>query len=87
MNSEPGPHPEPPSDFRWSRAIYEHPDHLKVHGILYPARHNHTRSAVAIFDREGLPRIEVNRTVSWHPPEGDMRPRWPPFSTFTDSVL
>ena len=59
---------------RWSRAIYEHPDHLKVHGILYPARHNHTRAAVALFDREGLPRIEVNRTVSWYSSEGDMRP-------------
>jgi hypothetical protein len=58
---------------RWSRAIYEHPDHLKVHGILYPARHDHTRSAVALFDREGLPRLEVNRTVSWYSPEGDMR--------------
>jgi hypothetical protein len=58
---------------RWSRAIFEHPDRLKVHGILYPARHNHTRAAVALFDREGLPRIEVNRTVSWYLPEGDMR--------------
>jgi len=58
---------------RWSRAIYEHPDHLKIHGILYPARHNHARAAVALFDREGLPRIEVNRTVSWYSPEGDMR--------------
>jgi len=58
---------------RWSRAIYEHPDHLKVHGILYPARHNHTRLAVALFDREGLPRLEANRTVSGYSPEGDMR--------------
>jgi len=58
---------------RWSRAIYEHPDRLKVHGILYPARHNHTRSAVALFDREGLPRLEVNRTVSWYSLEADMR--------------
>jgi hypothetical protein len=58
---------------RWSRAIYEHPDRLRVHGILYPARHNHTRSAVALFDRDGLPRMEVNRTVSWYSPEGDMR--------------
>jgi hypothetical protein len=58
---------------RWSRAIYEHPDRLKVHGILYPARHNHTRAAVALFDRDGLPRIEVKRTVSRYSPEGDMR--------------
>lgn len=43
-----------------------------MHGILYPARHNHTRSAV-LFDREGLPRLEENRTVSWYSPEGDMR--------------
>jgi hypothetical protein len=57
----------------WSRAIYEHPDRLKLQGILYPARHNHTRSAVALFEREGLPRLEVNRTVSWYSPEGDMR--------------
>ena len=58
---------------RWSRAIYDHPDRLKVHGILYPARHNQAHAAVALFDREGLPRIEVNRTVSWYSPEGDMR--------------
>jgi hypothetical protein len=58
---------------RWSRAIYEHPDRLKLHGIFYPARHHHTRSAVALFDPEGLPRLEVNRTVSWYSPEGDMR--------------
>ena len=25
---------------RWSRVIYDHPDRLKVHGILYPARHD-----------------------------------------------
>jgi hypothetical protein len=59
--------------FAARRAIYEHPDHLKVHGILYPARQNHTRSAVALFDREGLARIEANQTVSWYSPEGDMR--------------
>jgi hypothetical protein len=58
---------------RWSRAIYEHPDRLKVHGILYPARPNHAHAAVALFDREGLPRLEVNRTVSWYSAEGDMR--------------
>jgi hypothetical protein len=57
----------------WSRAIYEHPDHLRVHGILYPARHNHARAAVALFDREGLPRLELNRSVSWYSPEDDMR--------------
>ena len=58
---------------RWSRAICQHPDRLKVHGILFPARHNHTRAAVALFDRKDLPRFEVNRTVSWYSPEGDMR--------------
>ena len=58
---------------RWSRAIYDHPDRLRVHGILYPARHNHTRSAVALFDCKGLPRLEVNRTVSWYSIEGEMR--------------
>ena len=43
--------------------------------FFYPARHNHTRSAVALFDREGLPPgSEVNRTVSWYSPEGDTRP-------------
>jgi hypothetical protein len=58
---------------RWSRAIYEHPDRLKVHGILYPARHNHTRSAVALFNREDLPRLEVNRTVPWYSHDDNMR--------------
>ena len=58
---------------RWSRAIYEHPDRLKAHGILYPARHDHTRSAVALFDRKDLPRLEVNRTVSWYSHHDDMR--------------
>jgi|NGEPerStandDraft_6_1074524.scaffolds.fasta_scaffold107749_1 hypothetical protein len=57
---------------RWSRAIYEHPD-LPVHGIVYPARHNHTRSAVAIFDRDSIPRLEVTRSVSWYSDEEDMR--------------
>jgi hypothetical protein len=57
----------------WSRAIYEHPDHLKVHGILYPARHNHARAAVALFERQGLPRLEVNRSVSWYSLESAMR--------------
>ena len=57
---------------RWSRAIYEHPD-LPVHGIVNPARHNHTRSAVAIFDRDSIPRLEVTRSVSWYSDEEDMR--------------
>jgi hypothetical protein len=57
---------------RWSRAIYEHPD-LTVHGILYPARHNHTRCAVAIFDRDSIPRLEITRSVSWYSDEEDMR--------------
>jgi hypothetical protein len=57
---------------RWSRAIYEHPD-LPVHGILYPARHNHTRCAVAIFDRDSIPRLEITRSVSWYSDEEDMR--------------
>ena len=58
---------------RWSRAIYDHPDRLKIHGIQYPARHNHTRTAVALFEREGLPRLEVNRTVSWYSPDEEIR--------------
>jgi hypothetical protein len=58
---------------RWSRAIYEHPDRIRIHGILYPARHNHTRSAVALFDREGLPRLEVNRTEPWYSVREEMR--------------
>jgi hypothetical protein len=38
---------------RWSRAIHEHPSAklAGIHGILYPARHDHTRHAVAIFNR------------------------------------
>jgi hypothetical protein len=58
---------------RWSRAIYDHSDRLKVHGILYPARHNHTRSAVALFDRIDLPRLELNRTVPWYSHDDEMR--------------
>jgi RES domain len=57
---------------RWSRAIYEHPD-LPVHGILYPARHNHTRCAVAIFDRDSVPRLEITRSVSWYSDEEEQR--------------
>src|SRR5664279_4112782 len=57
---------------RWSRAIYEHPD-LPAHGILYPARHNHTRCAVAIFDRDCMPRLEITRSVSWYSDEEEQR--------------
>jgi len=62
---------------RWSRAIYEHPyEHpdLPVHGVLYPARHNHTRCAVAIFDRDSIVRrLEVTRSVSWYSDEEEQR--------------
>lgn len=62
---------------RWSRAIYEHPyEHpdLPVHGIFYPARHNHTRCAVAIFDRDSIVRrLEVTRSVSWYSNEEEQR--------------
>src|SRR5580658_1680316 len=46
---------------RWSRAIYEHPSArlAGIHGILYPARHDHTRHALAIFNRVDLPRLEI----------------------------
>jgi hypothetical protein len=62
---------------RWSRAIYEHPcaGAGRVHGILYPARHNHTRQAVAIFDRDGLPRLEIVRTQPWYGTDRDDRSR------------
>jgi hypothetical protein len=50
----------------WSRAIYDHPDRPTVHGILYPARHNHTRAAVAVFNRSGVPRLEVIRSTPWY---------------------
>ncbi|HZO55254.1 MAG TPA: RES family NAD+ phosphorylase [Bryobacteraceae bacterium] len=33
----------------WSRALHTHP--VKADGILYPARHDPTRQAVALFDR------------------------------------
>ncbi|MBI2920220.1 MAG: RES family NAD+ phosphorylase [Planctomycetes bacterium] len=33
---------------KWSRAIYEHP--ARPDGLLYPARHDPSRIAVAIFD-------------------------------------
>lgn len=44
-----------------------------IHGILYPARHNHTRQAVAIFNRTDLPRLEIVRTQSWYEDEGESR--------------
>jgi hypothetical protein len=60
---------------RWSRAIYEHPSArlAGIHGILYPARHNHTRQAVAIFNRNNLPRLEIIRTHSWYGEDGEGR--------------
>jgi hypothetical protein len=58
---------------RWSRAIYEHPDRPRVHGILYPARHNHTRAAVAVFNRNGVPRLEVIRSIPWYSDEAEIR--------------
>jgi hypothetical protein len=58
---------------RWSRAIYEHPDRQGVHGILYPARHNHTRAAVAVFNRSGVPRLEVIRSIPWYSDEAEIR--------------
>src|SRR5664279_524205 len=61
---------------RWSRAIYEHPyEHpdLPVHGILYPARHNHTRCAVAIFDRYSISGLEITRSVLWYSDEEEQR--------------
>ena len=61
---------------RWSRAIYEHPyEHpdLPVHGILYPARHNHTRCAVAIFDRYSISRLEITRSISWYSDDEEQR--------------
>jgi len=59
----------------WSRAIYEHPiaKLSGVHGILYPARHNHTRQAVAIFNRKDLPRLEIVRSHSWYEQDSDSR--------------
>ncbi len=59
---------------RWSRAIYDHPTAklAGIHGILYPARHNHTRHAVAIFDRADLPRLEIIHTQPWYE-EGQSR--------------
>src|ERR1035437_6555819 len=61
---------------RWSRAIYEppyEPPDLPGHGIFYPARHNHTRCAVAIFDRDSIPRLEITRSVSWYSDEEEQR--------------
>jgi len=60
---------------RWSRAIYEHPSArlVGIHGILYPARHNHTRHAVAIFNRSDLPQLEIIRTCSWYAEDGEGR--------------
>ena len=60
---------------RWSRAIYEHPSAklAGIHGIFYPARHNHTRHAVAIFNRSDLPRLEIIRSRSWYGEDGESR--------------
>jgi hypothetical protein len=58
---------------RWSRAIHEHPDRPEVDGILYPARHNHTRAAVAVFSRSRVPRLEVIRSIPWYSDEEEMR--------------
>src|SRR6266545_2250459 len=53
---------------QWSRAIWEHPSARSagVHGILYPARHNHTRQAVAVFNRRDLPMLEIRSSHSWY---------------------
>src|SRR5437899_3305868 len=53
----------------WARAFYEHsyaPD-----GILYPARHDNNRAAVAVFDR--APIISVVNSYHWHD-GGALRP-------------
>jgi hypothetical protein len=54
----------------WSRAFYEYP-HVATDGILYPARHDPSRTALAIFDRD--PAINVLDSLSWHD-GGSMRP-------------
>lgn len=59
----------------WSRAIYDHPT-AKAHGIngiVYPARHNHTRHAVAVFNRERLPPLRVIRSRSWYGQDAESR--------------
>jgi RES domain len=54
----------------WSRAFYEDP--LAVpDGILYPARHDPSRIALAIFDR--APTINALDSLSWHD-SGPLRP-------------
>jgi len=59
---------------RWSRAIHERGD-VKADGILYPARHNHERQAVAIFDR--APELEIVETRPWYEPDGRLRSELP----------
>ena len=52
----------------WSRAFYECPL-PKLEGILYPARHDQTRTSIAIFDRaEG---IEVVDCRHWYDDRDD----------------
>jgi hypothetical protein len=60
---------------RWSRAIYDHPVAAihGIHGILYPARHNHTRHAVAVFNRVRLPQLQVIRSRSWYGQDAESR--------------
>lgn len=44
----------------WSRALHDHPD--GIDGILYRARHDLSRRAVALFDRVGVESLEVVET-------------------------
>lgn len=53
----------------WSRAFYEHP-RVTLDGLLYPARHDPTRSAVALFDHaKGLHLVECHRWYDAEMPE------------------
>jgi hypothetical protein len=46
---------------QWSRAFYEYPL-PRLDGILYPARHDQTRTSIAVFDRaEGIELVERHR--------------------------
>ena len=59
----------------WSRAFYEYPL-ARLDGLLYPARHDHTRTSIAIFDRaEGIELVERHHWYDDSDDEGrSMRP-------------
>jgi hypothetical protein len=55
---------------RWARAFYTHP-YLQLDGILYAARHDPTRFAIAVYER--APEIALVQSTPWHDSAGTLR--------------